>query len=72
MKTKELLNEKIKVKGYSKTKLQNTVGCCERTLRQYLKGTTVSGPYLTKLLEFLEISVTEWNNCENIKMEEAE
>lgn len=33
MKTKELLNEKIKVKGYSKTKLQNTVGCCERTLR---------------------------------------
>lgn len=72
MSTTKLLHEKMKEKGCSKIKLQNAVGCCEKTLRQYLNGTTTSGPYLTRILEVLEISVTEWNCCENIQNEEAE
>lgn len=51
--------------------MQNEVGCCEKTLRQYLNGTTTSGPYLTRILEILDISVAEWNACENIKFEEV-
>lgn len=67
MTTKQLLHKKMKEKGYSKIKLQNEVGCCEKTLRNYRNGSTVSGPYLTKILEVLDISVMEWNSCENIK-----
>ena len=48
MTTSRLLRERMKQKGYSKTRLQNEVGCCEKTLRQYLNGTTTSGPYLTR------------------------
>ena len=62
----ELLHIKMSEKNYSKVKLQNQVGCCEKTLRQYLNGSTTSGPYLTKILEVLDISVREWNTCENI------
>lgn len=29
------------------------------------------GPYLMKLLAILNISVSEWNSCENIKQEEV-
>lgn len=58
-------------KGYSKIRLQNELGCCEKTLRNYLNGTTTSGPYLMKLLAILNISVSEWNSCENIKQEEV-
>ncbi len=71
MTTSRLLRERMKQKGYSKTRLQNEVGCCEKTLRQYLNGTTTSGPYLTRILEILDISVAEWNACENIKFEEV-
>lgn len=71
MTTKQLLHEKMKEKRYSKIKLQNEVGCCEKTLRNYRNGSTVSGPYLTKILEVLDISVMEWNSCENIKGEEV-
>ena len=71
MKTNQLLHKKKKEKGYSNIQLQEAVGCCEKTLRQYLNGSTTSGPYLTKLLEVLEISVVEWNNCENVKMYEV-
>lgn len=71
MNTKELLNIKMKEKGYSKTKLQNEVGCCEKTLRNYRNGSTASGPYLTRILEVLDIPVAEWNSCENIKGEEV-
>lgn len=71
MKTSRLLRERMKQKGYSKTRLQTEVGCCEKTLRQYLNGTTTSGPYLTRILEILDISVAEWNACENIKFEEV-
>lgn len=71
MTTKQLLHKKMKEKGYSKIKLQNEVGCCEKTLRNYRNGSTVSGPYLTKILEVLDISVMEWNSCENIKGEEV-
>ncbi len=68
--TNELLHIKMSEKNYSKVKLQNQVGCCEKTLRQYLNGSTTSGPYLTKILEVLDISVREWNTCENIITEE--
>lgn len=71
MKTSRLLRERMKQKGYSKTRLQTEVGCCEKTLRQYLNGTTTSGPYLARILEILDISVAEWNACENIKFEEV-
>ena len=71
MTTSRLLRERMKQKGYSKTRLQNEVGCCEKTLRQYLNGTTTSGPYLTRILEILDVSVAEWNSCENIKFEEV-
>ena len=68
--TNELLHIKMSEKNYSKVKLQNQVRCCEKTLRQYLNGSTTSGPYLTKILEVLDISVREWNTCENIITEE--
>lgn len=71
MKTQQLLHKKMEEKGYSKTKLQNAVGCCEKTLRHYIKGSTKSGPYLTKILEVLGISVAEWNACENVEIKEA-
>lgn len=71
LKSNELLHIKMKEKNLSKAKLQNQVGCCEKTLRQYLNGATTSGPYLTKILEVLDISVSEWNMCENIVTEEV-
>ena len=71
MTTRCLLRERMKEKGYSKIKLQNELGCCEKTSRNYLNGNTTSGPYLMQILAILDISVTEWNNCENIKKEEA-
>ena len=70
MTTSRLLHERMREKGYSKIKLQNEIGYCEKTLRKYLNGTTVSGPYLTKILEVLDISVAEWNACENVKKED--
>lgn len=70
MLTNELLHHKMKEKGLSKIKMQDKVGCCEKTLRKYINGSTVSGPYLTKILEVLDISVTEWNGCENIDKDE--
>lgn len=69
MTTSRLLHERMREKGYSKIRLQNELGCCEKTLRNYLNGTTTSGPYLMKLLAILNISVSEWNSCENIKQE---
>ncbi|MBO5470300.1 MAG: hypothetical protein J6A03_11265 [Lachnospiraceae bacterium] len=71
MTTKDLLHIKMKEQGYSKIKLQNVVGCCEKTLRNYLNGSTLSGPYLTQILEALAITIAEWNECENIKEEEV-
>ena len=71
MTTSRLLHERMREKGYSKIRLQNELGCCEKTLRNYLNGTTTSGPYLMKLLAILNISVSEWNSCENIKQEEV-
>lgn len=70
MTTKQLLRKRMNEKGYSKIKLQNEVGCCEKTLRKYLNGVTKSGPYLTKILEILEISVEEWNKCDNVVIQE--
>lgn len=70
MQTKELLRIKVKEKGYSQARLLEELGCSERTLRKYLNGTTTSGRYLTKLLEILDISVEEWNACENVRFPE--
>lgn len=67
MNTRELLHNKMQKKNFSKYRLLEEVGSSEKTLRQYLNGKTISGPYLTKILEVLEISVEEWNNCDNIK-----
>ena len=71
MTTSQLLHERMKEKEYSKIRLQNELGCWEKTLRNYLNGTTTSGPYLMKLLAILNISVSEWNSCKNIKQEEV-
>ena len=71
MQTKELLRIRMKEKNYTKTRLQIEVGCSERTLRKYLNGTTTSGRYLTKILEILDITVEEWNACENVRFPEV-
>lgn len=71
MTTSRFLHERMKENGYSKIMIQNELGCCEKTLRNYLNGTTTSEPYLMKLLAILNISVSEWNSCENIKQEEV-
>ena len=71
MTTSRLLHERMKEKGYSKIRLQNELGCCEKTLRNYLNGATISGPYLMRLLAILNISVSEWNGCVNMKQEEV-
>lgn len=42
------------------------VGASERTISKYINGTTISGPYLTKIMEMLDISVEEWNQCLNV------
>ena len=57
MTTSRLLHERMREKGYSKIRLQNELGCCEKTLRNYLNGTTTSGPYLMKLLAMLASSL---------------
>lgn len=36
MTTSRLLHERMREKGYSKIRLQNELGCCEKTLRNYL------------------------------------
>lgn len=50
MTTSRLLHERMREKGYSKIRLQNELGCCEKTLRNYLNGTTTSGPYFYERL----------------------
>ena len=67
MTTKTLLHDKSKEMGYSKMKLQDEIGCTERTLREYFNGSTTHGKYLTKLLAVLKITVEEWNDCDNVK-----
>lgn len=66
MNTSNLLKLKANEKGYTRIKLEELIDCSEKTLRNYFNGNTVSGPYLTKILEVLDISVAEWNHCENI------
>lgn len=61
-----LLHQKMKEKGITKRLLSELVGATERTISKYINGTTVSGPYLTKILEILDISVEEWNQCINV------
>ena len=66
MSTNNLLHQKMWTKGITKKDLSEVVGASERTISKYLSGTTVSGPYLTKILEILDISVEEWNQCLNV------
>lgn len=67
MDTVKLLNEQIRVSNTTFKKLCDTLGCDEKTLRNYLNGATTSGPYLTLLLQELHISLEKWNNCTNIR-----
>ena len=66
MSTDNLLHQKMLDKGISKRYLSERVGASERTISKYINGTTVSGPYLTQILEILDISVEEWNQCNNV------
>jgi len=66
MSTDSLLHQKMQEKRITKKKLSELVGASERTISKYINGTTVSGPYLTKILENLDISVEEWNQCLNV------
>ena len=66
MSTDNLLHKKMKDKGVTKRILSEMVGASERTISKYINGTTVSGPYLTQILEMLDISVAEWNKCVNV------
>ena len=66
MGTSSLLHQKMQDKGISKRWLSELVGASERTISKYINGTTVSGPYLTQILEILDISVEEWNQCLNV------
>ncbi len=67
MRTKELLEIKMREKGIDRKELLVLLGCDEKTLRLYLKGITVSGKYVLPLLHVLDISVDEWNECINVK-----
>ena len=64
--TNSLLHQRMKDRGITKRRLSETVGASERTISKYINGTTVSGPYLTKIMEILGISVEEWNQCINV------
>ena len=66
MSTDNLLHMKMNDKGMSKKVLSEKVGASERTISKYINGTTVSGPYLTQILETLDITVEEWNQCINV------
>lgn len=67
MSTDNLLHRKMREKGITQKWLSELVGASERTISKYLTGRTVSGPYLTKIMEILDISVEEWNQCLNVK-----
>ena len=66
MSTSYLLHQKMREKGISQRLLSERAGASERTISKYVNGITVSGPYLTKILEILDISVEEWNQCVNV------
>ena len=69
MTTRELLHNKMRESGMKKNTLIDRSGCSEKAMRKYLNGSTTSGPYLTKILEELKITVEEWNACSNVKSE---
>lgn len=66
MSTDNLLHGKMREKRMTQKWLSELVGASERTISKYINGKTVSGPYLTKILEILDISVKEWNKCLNV------
>lgn len=67
MSTDNLLHRKMREKRITQKWLSESIGASERTISKYLNGQTVSGPYLTKIMEKLDISVEEWNQCSNVK-----
>lgn len=67
MNSKELLKKKMKERGESRKDICEYTGACDKTIGKYLRGITTSGPYLTFILELLEIDVKEWNQCINVK-----
>lgn len=66
MNTKELQKEKMKQKGITRKDICEYTGACDKTIGQYIRGKTTSGPYLTFILEILDITVEEWNQCINV------
>ncbi|MCQ5127818.1 helix-turn-helix transcriptional regulator [Blautia producta] len=67
MKSQTLIIDHMRYKDMSRTQLMNLVGCSNRTLDGYLNGTTISGQYLKTILEVLDIPISEWNKCTNIR-----
>ena len=67
MSTKELLLKKMREKSVSRSDICEITGACDKTIGMYLRGKTTSGPYLTLIMETLEIGVKEWNQCNNVK-----
>lgn len=67
MNTKDLLKMKMKEKGISRKDICEYTGACDKTIGQYIRGKTTSGPYLTFILELVEIPLKEWNVCVNVK-----
>ena len=61
MSTGELLENRREKLGLTYKQIQLSLGCDEKTLRNYFNGTTKGGLYLTLLLELLDISTQEWN-----------
>ena len=65
MNTKELLKKKMKQTGIIRKDICEYTGACEKTIGQYIRGKTTSGPYLT----FNVINDKDGRKCEweNIK-----
>ena len=67
MTTRELIQRQMIELGKTRRDLVNEIQCDDKTLSNYINGKTTGGQYLTSLLQALEISPEEWNNCTNVK-----
>lgn len=64
--TQEMVAEKINVSRQTISNWEN-----EKSYPDIISVIELSSLYLMKLLAILNISVSEWNSCENIKQEEV-
>lgn len=67
MRTEELIRRQMLVLGKTRKSLEEKLQCDSKTLTNYLNGKTTGGQYLTLLLEELQITPEEWNNCTNVR-----